>query len=48
MLIIITHSMAINVVTNPYHLLEKIKETHRKMFSGTNYMEQDPTKIVWL
>ena len=32
--------MAINVVTNPYHSLEKIKETHRKMFSETNYMEQ--------
>ena len=23
---------------------KKIKETHRKMFSGTNYMEQDLQK----
>ena len=48
MLIVITHNMAINAVTNPYHSLEKIKQTHRKMFAVTNYMEQDPTKIVWL
>ena len=48
MLIIITHSMPINAVSNPYDSLEKIKENHRKMFSESNYMEQDPTKIVWL
>ena len=33
-----------NVVTNASHLLEKIKKTDRKMFSQTNYMEQDSTK----
>ena len=34
-----------NVVTNPYHSLEKMKKkTDRKMFSQTDYMEQDSTK----
>ena len=31
-----------NVVTNPYHSLEKIKKkANRKMFSQTNYLEED-------
>ena len=34
-----------SVVTNPYHSLEKMnKKTDRKMFSQTDYMEQDSTK----
>ena len=33
------------VIVSLYRSLEKIKKkTHRKMFSQTNYMEQDPTK----
>ena len=29
---------------NPYHSLEKNKKTLRKMFSETNFMEQDSSK----
>ena len=42
MLIIVTHNIAIMLLQT--HIIHWKKLIHRKMFSETNYMEQDFTK----